>query len=65
MSPSLPAQRRWLMAGGSLAVVCCDLELLGTLEQAEVLLSRVPSCTIEVWPESLLSCGPGLLKAVT
>lgn len=48
------------MAGRSLAVVCCGMEVLG---QAEVLPSRVQVCTIEVRSEGLLAWGLGLLKA--
>lgn len=65
MSLFLPAQDVWLTAVKLLAVVCCGMELLEALEQAEVPLSGVKACTNEVCPKSLLSLDSGLLKAVT
>lgn len=59
MSWSLPAQGGWLTAVKLLAVVSCGMELLETLEQAEVPLSGVKACTNEVCPKSLLSLNSG------
>lgn len=62
-SPPQPAQDRQPTAGRLLAVVCHGTELLESLGQAEAPPSRVQACTIEVWPEGLLSWGLDLLKA--
>lgn len=48
MSPLLPSQDRWPMAGRSLAVLCGGLELLKELGQAEVSPGRVQACIIKV-----------------
>lgn len=45
-------------------MVCCGMELLEALEQAEVQPSRMQASTIKIHPEGLLSWGPGLLKSV-